>query len=197
MRMLLLLCFMLCSIQHYAQTNNQEQGEFKKLECGLYQNKAGDIGFKTKALTDDQGNHRTIYQQHAYLIDESEQGQQQPVALREVVDTSSFEILNPFYCKDKNYVYAIHYTSGGAVFNATKLITPESFHAFRNSTYGTDGKNVYYRIKIMKMADHASFNSMTGSENGAYDKKNYYLNGEILSPEDARNMGFDKKKNQK
>lgn len=194
MRTFLLLCFIIFSFQHCAQTDYGDQDEFKKLECGLYQNNAGDIGFKTKALTDDQGNYSTIYQQHVYLVDNEEQKQQQPVALREVVDTGSFEILNLFYCKDKTHVYAIHYTSGGAVFNATKLIDRESFHAFGTSTYGTDGKKVYYRIKIMKMADQASFNSITGSENGAYDKKHYYLNGEILSVEDARNMGFDKKK---
>ncbi|GAB5527430.1 MAG: hypothetical protein Roseis2KO_53020 [Roseivirga sp.] len=196
MRTPLLIYFMLCSIQHYAQTADGKHSEFKKLKCGLYQNKAGDIGFKTKALADDQGNFRIIYQQHVYLIDKHEPEQQQPVAFREVVDTASFEILNPFYCKDKTYVYAIHYTSGGAVFNATKRIDPGSFNVFGTSTYGTDGKKVYYRINTMKMADRASFNSITGSENGAYDKKNYYLDGEVMSLEDVRAMGFDKKKNQ-
>lgn len=178
----------------FSQTNPPIDKGFKKLKCGLYKNKVGNIGFKTTALMDDQGNRRTIYQTHVYLLDKDDQREYQPVPFREVVNTRSFEILNPFYCRDKNYVYSVHCTSGGAVFNATKQIDPESFRVFGISTYGADDKNIYYRTTIMKMADHESFNSLTGSENGAYDKSNYYLNGEILPLKDAWAMGFDKMK---
>ncbi|MCE7995130.1 MAG: hypothetical protein HEP71_24335 [Roseivirga sp.] len=182
-----------------SQTAHPSNGEFKKLKCGLYKNQAGDIGFKTSTLLDDLGNHAITYQQYVYLLDKDDQRGYQPVAFREVVDTKSFKILNLFYCKDKNYIYAIHYTSGGAVFNATKQIDPKSFHPFGNSTYGSDGTNIYYRTEIMKMADQKSFKVITDSENRAYDKNNYYLNGEILPLKDARVMGFDqmKKKNRK
>lgn len=199
MRAFLTVLLMISSTLLFSQTNPTIDSGFKKLKCGLYKNKAGDIGFKTTALLDDEGNRRTIYQTHVYLLDEDDQREYQPVPFREVVNTRSFEILNPFYCRDKNYVYAIFYTSSGAVFNATKQIDPESFRVFGNSTYGADDKNIYYRTTIMKMADYKSFSQVPGSENAAYDKNNYYRDENVYSLEYARKMGFDKnrKKNQK
>lgn len=195
MKTLLIIVLIVSANQLYAQADTDYIARYTELKCGLYQNKKGDIGFKTTALTDDLGNHRTIFQTHLYLVDEDDQREYQPVAFRHVVDTATFQILSDFYCKDKTYVYAIFYTSSGAMFNATKQIDLASFRVYDNSTYASDKLNIYYRTEIMKMADYKTFRAIDGNENGAYDKENYYLDGELLSLKDAKAMGFDKKKN--
>lgn len=192
MKTIAVICLALCTFQLQRQVAPGQTVSFKKLKCGLYVNSTGDIGFKSSALVDDQGNRKTVYQTHVWLMEDNEEHPEQPVPLKQVADTATFQILNTFYAKDQNYLYAIFYTSSGAVFNVTKQVDTDAFKALGKSCYGATSQHIYYRTDVMKMADASTFRVIKGTENAALDKNNYYLNGEILSAEDALAMGFKK-----
>ncbi len=164
------------------------------MKCGLYKNDLGDIGFKTSFLLDDLGNHGIRFQTNGYLIDDTLRMENVPTELRNIVDTNSFEILNAYYCKDKNYVYAIFYTSDGATFNITKKIDTKSFITYSNGCYGIDKMNIYFRTTIVEKANRATFRIIDEDPNGAYDNNNYYNFGKIISIEEAKERGYNIKR---
>jgi hypothetical protein len=192
--MKMLLSFLLISavINCFAQEDSLELYEFNKMECGLYKNEIGEIGFKTTYLIDDLGNHGNRFQTYAYMVDGSDTSEMQIEELKNIVDTNSFQILNDYYCKDKNYVYAIFYTSSGATFNVTKTIDTKSFRVYSNSSYGIDSQYVYFRTYVVKNADRETFNAIDDTY-WAYDKNHFYNYGEIASDKEAKERGYFKK----
>jgi hypothetical protein len=193
--MKLLITAVLIIIFHasYSQKDSVGQTTFTKLRCGLYKNDIGDIGFKTSFRLDDLSGIDGIgFQTYGYLMDDTTTNG--PHELKNIVDTNSFEILNDYYCKDKNYVYAIFYRMDGAVFNITNKIDSKSFFAFSNSSYGIDKMNIYFRADIVKEADCATFKIIDEDPNGGYDKNNYFNYGEIISIAEAKQRGYNKKR---
>jgi hypothetical protein len=176
----------------YSQQNSIKLENFQILPCGLYLNEKGDIGFKTSHLVDDMGHWEMGYQTYGYLVDENISYEDHIVELKNIVDTSSFQILNHYYCKDKNYIYAIFYTSGGATFNITRKIDIHTFKAIDSSSYGLDKRHVYFRTQKVKKADRNTFKSIEEDSYGAYDKYNYYNYGEILTIDEAKKRGYIK-----
>jgi hypothetical protein len=178
----------------YAQKDSIEQQKFRELNCGLFKNDKGDIGFKTTFLIDDMGSRGIRFQTICYLIDDNDTTEGGIIEFKNIIDTSSFEILNDYYCKDKNYVYAIFYTSSGATFNISKKMDSKSFLTFSKSSYGLDKQHIYFRADVVKMANRKTFKSIDDDPNGAYDKNNYYHYGEIISLKEAIDRGYDKNK---
>lgn len=176
------------SVSSYGQTVTDN--DFTKMNCGLYNNKAGEIAFKSSCLKDDNGNHTICYATWGYLMDEGDTVNSEIVELKNIVDTNTFIILNEFYCKDRKYVYAIFYTSGGATFNITKNVDVKTFTPIGQSSYGLDKQHVYFRTQLVKSSDLKTFKVF--DEYGAYDKYNYYYYGEIITRDEAQQMNYIK-----
>lgn len=190
MKSFLITVFFIISHTSFTQNNSIDNNDFVKLECGLYKSNSGEIGFKTLFLIDDKGTQNIRYQSKGYIIDQK--SNDFLVNLKDVIDIASFEILNDYYCKDKNYIYAIFYTSDGAIFNITKKINPSDFKTIANSCYGIDNKKVYFRTEILKKANLKTFEVIENKSNFAFDKNNYYHDGQIITAKEAKEFGIYK-----
>jgi hypothetical protein len=198
MKILYIATLTIITLTLYSQENEITQTDYKELKCGLYLNNSGDIGYKTSVLIDDNmgNNHGVSYREWGYIMDEDNTLALDGsiVELKNIIDTNTFQILNNYYCKDKNYVYAIFYTSSGATFNITKNIDPLTFKCINFSSYGFDKNYVYFRTDTIKEADVKSFKVISDDPFGAYDKFNYYNYGEIISLKEAKKRRYPTRK---
>ena len=196
MKILLTIILTIIVLKGYSQKETVKSNNFSELGCGLYKNNIGDLGFKTKFLLDDMGNRGVGYQTWGYIADENDTISLEGgiIEFKNIIDTSTFQILNEFYCKDKNYVDAIFYTSSGATFNITKKIDPSSFRCIGSSSYGIDKNNIYFRSQVVKYSHIKSFRAIIDNPFGAYDKYNYYNNGEVITLIEARERGYIRRK---
>lgn len=194
MRYFLTILILITFNKSFASFDITKTLHFRKLKCGLFINDSGDIGFKTQYLIDDMGNNDERYQTMAYLTDENDTLNDGIIEFKDIVDTSTFEILNDYYCKDKKYVYAIFYTSDGATFNISKKIDAKTFSVYANSSYGSDKQNIYFRTNPINKAERKSFNHIENDPNAAFDNRNFYFFGEIISMKEAKERQYIKKK---
>jgi hypothetical protein len=118
------------------------------------------------------------------------------------VDIQSFKVCaGTKYAKDDNNVYypieifCIDYTDCGVCYFSKYIIEGANSLTFRYLTkdYATDGKNVYFRGKLMQHADGATFKVIQGPEffYFATDKLNVYKHNEVFTGADPTTFYYD------
>ncbi len=119
------------------------------------------------------------------------------------LDLESFKVLpSTKYGKDKNRVYyplqisCVDYDDCGVCYYAKIIVenaNPETFRYLGNE-YATDGKNVYFRGKLIKDADGATFKVINGPEYFyfAIDKNHVYKHDKVFEKADSSTFYYDK-----
>ncbi len=110
----------------------------------------------------------------------------------EWIDVASFQLMNDFYIKDKNYVFVfvIRYNN----YRIISWADPKTFWRlttwFISSRYTKDKNNIYYDEKIVFWIDINTF--MAIDNYYAKDKNNVYYNGEKINWESPNWFDLEK-----
>lgn len=159
---------------------------WKKLKCGLWRNKNGDLGFQT---------HRVVGMEGLVSVEDyiTKFGFNENPPLKEIIDTLSFHELGNTYYKDKNHIYHSYAMTDGGSFYIFEEADYETFEIL-GDCYAKDKNHVYeMRAGIMEDVDHTTFVSSKGMSGCfAKDKNAYYswdrkVEKEDLQDEHVRN----------
>lgn len=96
---------------------------------------------------------------------------QKPVNIKGI-DTSTFNVIDSCYARDKQYVL----WRGKKLKNAD----PATFQAF-NFNYGRDAKNIYAQDSLLENADYETFEVIQHQVSLAKDKHAFYHFGNVIS----------------
>ena len=119
------------------------------------------------------------------------------------IDVDTFKILpGTKHAKDKNKVYypisigCVDYIDCGVCYYGEIIMAganPESFE-YLGKEYATDGKNVYFRGELIKVADGQTFKVVSGPEYFyfATDKNYVFKHNEIFQSADPKTFYYDK-----
>lgn len=152
--------------------------EWRLLKCGLWQNKLGEIGFKTS---------RVICSDKQIIADDyiTNFGFDENPPLKDIIDTTTFRELGNTYFKDKNHIYHFYGMSGGGSFCIFEKADYETFEIL-GDCYAKDKNHIFeMRSGILSNVDYETFktkNGLTGCV--AKDKDGYIIWGERISIND-------------
>jgi hypothetical protein len=159
----------------------------RKLRCGLYIDKDGNLFYRAETKSDP----FYVYINKVWLnnddLDEDVKD------LRYIIDTFSFELLEPFYFKDKKHVYHFQPMMEGGIIGIIINTHPKSFHLLESKFYAKDKNHCYYRGYIIEQADATSFSILDTaySMHIAKDKNHYYSGGEIMQASEKKEINLD------
>lgn len=150
---------------------------WKLLNCGLWQNKNGEIGFKTNRVICSDG--QVIAENYITKF-----GFNENPPLKDIVDTATFNELGNTYYKDKNHIYHYYAMSDGGSFNRFEKADHQTFQII-GDCYAKD-KNYIFDLKGNKIdADYKTFKTTNGlSGCVAKDKNGYFAWGERINPDE-------------
>jgi hypothetical protein len=183
-----------------------DTSNFERLNCGLYINKNGILAYKAVDnsyrgdSTINGGKPLDVYLSTIYYADQSDTIDGGLKEMKDVVDTSTFQILGTFYFRDKNNIYVFNPMSDGGTIALHREIDRLSFRLLESEFYAKDKKRCYYRGRTIEGADVNSFKTFDTSFSWhiAYDKNNYYEREDKLSKDEIKEYNLDsirKKKN--
>ena len=149
-----------------------ESLKWKKLKCGLWKSKTGEIGFKTQ-----EGTEQGIFIVK-YIVKIGDK------KMSSVIDLKTFKHLGSSFYKDKNHIYT-HYSmaSGGSFF----IVQEADLKTFKviGDCYAKDKNHIFgERHMIIKSADYKTFKTKKGVGCFAKDKNGYYFWDSKLDLED-------------
>ncbi len=156
---------------------------WRLLDCGLWINTKGDIGFKIDYLL--RGDSKLSLWTSRFLTNFGF-GEPENPSLKSIIDTATFkQLTSSFYC-DKSNIYQHYGMLGGGWFSNFKEVEPKvnvaTFTAL-NGYYAKDKKYIYdARNGIITEADVKTFIALR-DEPFAKDKNNYYQWNEIIEKE--------------
>lgn len=163
---------------------------FYKLNCGLYRNKAGIIGYQ--AIDKSMEKPEVVYLVSVYYEDLKDTMNGGIMDMNKVVDTTSFEIAGYCYFTDKNHVYNFHRMMDGGTISINWDADKNSFTSLGIGIYGKDWRHCFYRGEIVKSADSKSFNVFKYPFNkSAFDKRHFYGGSEVMTAKEVKESGFD------
>ncbi|WP_196889417.1 DKNYY domain-containing protein [Aureivirga sp. CE67] len=151
---------------------------WKKLKCGLYKNKSGEIGFQTEEVFEN-GTFKNNFLTSIYFDSDS------LVIIKDlsnVVDTITFRNIGGNYHKDKNYIYEHSERSDGGYIK----ILDVDFETFETigDCYAKDKNNIYLiRYGKIENVDYKTFKTVEGIGCFAKDKNGYYFWDEKIKEE--------------
>lgn len=169
--------------EKYTQIKNKidsinQSLEWKKLRCGLWRNKKGDLGFKTSQVVGMEG----LTTAEIYI---TKFGFNEDPPLNTVIDTLTFHELGNTYYKDKNHIYHSYAMTDGGSFYVFEEADHETFEIV-GGCYAKDKNHIYeMRAGIMVDADHKTFISKADIEGCfAKDKNGYFAWDRRIEKED-------------
>lgn len=177
----------------YKDTNS-----FRQLACGLFINKAGDIAFKASDNSykmDTTGNSKPfdVYLTAVWNARSYDTVYESRDELKNIVDTTSLEILSWEHFKDKKHVYHFTPMADGGSITIMDYADPKTFKVLESYLYAVDKNYCYYRGERIKDADRKTFrivDTMLAFQ-FAMDKHNYYDGDLIMTKEDIRRNGLN------
>ena len=141
---------------------------WKQLNCGLWLNKNGDIGFKTQRVVCSDG--LIIVEDYNIRF-----GFNENPALKEIIDTASFIELGNTYFKDKNHIYHHYAMSDGGSFYIFEDADYQTFQIL-GDCYAKDKNHIFEsRAGVLTNVDYASFKTKAGNAGCVAKDKNGYL----------------------
>ncbi len=140
--------------------------KWKKLKCGLYINKEGEIALQIPFNT---GSGRTVnYLDHV-------ENPKNNGRLKNLIDTLSFRLIGSTFYKDKNYIYHYYDMAYGGRFYIYDIADHKTFRVLGDH-YAKDKNHIYgERAGILKHVDYTTFTSQKGAGPYAKDKFGYYF----------------------
>lgn len=150
--------------------------EWKLLKCGLWQNKLGEIGFKTNRVICSDG----LVIAEAYI---TKFGFNENQPLKDIIDTTTFRELGNTYYKDKNHIYHHYGMSDGGSFYIFEKADYQTFQIL-GDCYAKDKDHIFeMRSGILTDVDYKTFKTKKGLTAGcvAKDKDGYIIWGERVS----------------
>jgi len=148
-----------------------ESLKWKKLQCGLYINKRGEIALQIPFST---GIGRTVN-----YLDHVENTKNKGL-LKNLIDTLSFRRIGSTFYKDKNYIYHYYDMAYGGRFYIYNIADHKTFRVLGDH-YAKDKHHIYgERAGILKHVDYTTFTSQKGVGPYAKDKFGYYFWDELL-----------------
>lgn len=139
---------------------------WKKLKCGLFINKSGDIGMQDFRAVDG-GRGTTTYYITRFGFNDGE-------TLKSVIDTATFRKIGDTFYKDKNHIYHFYGMAYGGqfyIFNEADYAT----FTIIGDCYAKDKNHIYERRSgIMNSADHSTFRTAEDCGCFAKDRNGYY-----------------------
>ncbi len=162
--------------------------EWRKLKCGLWINKNGDIGFLTSRAIGETETKEFIYTD--YYIYKFGFNEYSP--LKSVIDTATFHYLGSTFYKDKYHIYH-HYTmSDGGSFNIYNIADYKTFKII-GDCYAKDKNHIFgERAGILEHVDYKTFISAKEAGCFAKDKNGYYFWDEKISDEELQDTSLVK-----
>jgi hypothetical protein len=175
------------SIDDKYETSNKNRAGWTILNCGLYINSKGQIGFPTRpdyVFKDNelQGEDKMCPNRFLVKLNDS-------IPLNEVIDTNSFIALGVCFYKDKSAIYFYYAMCDGGYFRHFSNDT--SNFKVLNSCYVSHNNSIYYsRGRQVLDVDFNSFKYSTKYHSIARDKNGYFEFGERKSKEEIeKSMG--------
>ena len=159
--------------------NEQKNNKWKELECGLFINPKGAIGFPSAPEIANIPNSKLKPEQCPNVFI-TKIGWNDTTKLNQVIDINTFEDLGACFYKDKNRIYSYYPMCDGGYFNIFKKDTTD----FRivSDWYAKDNKDVFYMSKKTPIGvDYSSFESKEGWGQLAKDKYHFYAFGDTIS----------------
>lgn len=140
---------------------------WKKLKCGLFINKYGELGFQNQRAI-----HEGMFSETYYI---KKFGFNENPPLRSVIDTTTFTYLGNNYYKDKNHIYH-HYEMayGGQLY----IFDEADYKTFTilGDCYAKDKNHIYEMRsgKLDTVVDYKTFKTVKDCGCFAKDKNGYY-----------------------
>jgi len=149
--------------------------KWKQLKCGLWENKLGEIGFKTSSVICSDGQVIA----DAYI---TKFGFDENPPLKDIIDTTTFRELGNTYYKDKNHIYHHYGMSGGGSFYIFEKADYETFQIL-GDCYAKDKNHIFeMRFGILTNVDYKTFKTKKGLTGCvAKDKDGYIIWGERVN----------------
>ncbi|WP_395768916.1 DKNYY domain-containing protein [Aquirufa sp.] len=146
--------------------------EWKLLKCGLWQNKYGEIGFKTHSVICSDG--QVIAETYITKF-----GFNENPPLKNIIDTATFRELGNTFYKDKNHIYHHYSMSDGGSFYVFDKADYQTFQIL-GDCYAKDKNHIFeMRAGILKNVDYKTFKTKKGLTGCvAKDKNGFIIWGE-------------------
>lgn len=126
------------------------QDKWKKLNCGLWINKKGDVGFKDNKVIGMEGLISVEYYITKLGFNEDE-------PLNKIIDTTTFRELGNTYYKDKNHIYHFYGMVGGGSFYIFDKADYATFEIL-GDCYAKDKNHIFeMRSGILENVDYKTF----------------------------------------
>lgn len=139
---------------------------WKRLKCGLFINKDGEIGFE-----DQRGLNEGMVSVTYYL---TKFGFNENPTLKSVIDTTTFRELGNTYYKDKNHIYHYYGMAHGGQFYIFDEVDYATFEIL-GDCYAKDKNNIYeMRAGKLDSIDYKTFKTIKNCGCFAKDKNGYY-----------------------
>lgn len=159
--------------------------KWKKLRCGLYKNKNGEIAFQ-----DNQAIGEGEFSAEMYIY---KFGFNEGKSLKLVVDTTTFIEMGSNYYRDKNHIYYHYGMAHGGSFYINTEVDYKTFKVI-GDVYAKDQNHVYVdRTGIVRNVDYKTFRSKIGIGPYAKDKNGYYYWGEKIDTLNNESDDYEKK----
>jgi hypothetical protein len=154
--------------------------EWKLMNCGLWHNKLGEIGFKTNRVICSDG----LIIAETYI---TKFGFNENQPLKDIIDTLTFIELGNTYYKDKNHIYHHYSMSDGGSFNIFEKADLETFQII-GDCYAKDKNHIFeMRTGVLENVDYATFKTKKGlSGCVAKDKNGYIIWGERINKNEIK-----------
>jgi len=139
---------------------------WKKLKCGLFINKNGEIGFEDQRALNE-GMVSETYYLTKFGFDENP-------TLKSIIDTATFKALGNTYYKDKNHIYHYYGMAHGGQFYIFDEVDYPTFEVL-GDCYAKDKNNIYeMRAGKLDSVDYKTFKTKKDCGCFAKDKNGYY-----------------------
>ena len=157
--------------EYYLEIKNEhdkiiKSQKWKKLKCGLFINKNGEIGFEDQRALKE-GTFIETYYITKFGFDENP-------TLKNSIDTTTFRELGNTYYKDKNHIYHYYGMAHGGQFYVLNDVDYSTFEIL-GDCYAKD-KNYIYEMRAGKLdsIDYKTFKTVKNCGCFAKDKNGYY-----------------------
>lgn len=130
---------------------------FKKLKCGLYINKKGDIGYRDfDKFQSDEDCCSYFYITSAFVDKE----RTNKVPLKKIIDTNSAIFLNDLYFKDRRRVFFFFDMMEGGHIVELKNVDAKTFQTFKDTLYryGFDKNNFFNGDEVLSKKEIKEMN---------------------------------------
>lgn len=146
-----------------SEKNKRNIPNWKELNCGLWINPQGELGFKSEEAYGD-GGFRDIYLTNI--------GTNDSTTLNDIIDTNTFHQIGGDFYKDKNRIYCHYLNSDGGYLNVWD-VDYNSFIAL-GDCYAKDKDHIYFSQRgKLDSVDYKTFKTAEGIGCFAKDKNGY------------------------